>query len=166
VDRCHPARLKPSDYRGAGEYFLTFCAASRREPFTSAENVALVMGDFQRAARQESAAILAWCFMPDHVHLLVELQREPADLRRLVCRMKQYSGYGFKRRCGTDLWQRSYFDRTMRDDVDVYFTLRYILDNPVRAGLVKSICEYPFLGTTMMTLEEVEEDLRMYPPGI
>ena len=44
------------------------------------------------------------------------------------------------------LWQRGYYERVLRDEDHTRDVIRYILQNPVRAGLAKSPDEYPFLG--------------------
>ncbi|PYR64618.1 MAG: hypothetical protein DMF87_22555 [Acidobacteria bacterium] len=46
------------------------------------------------------------------------------------------------------LWQRGYYDRTLRDRDDAHAVIKYILENPVRGGLAKSPHEYPFIGGT------------------
>ncbi len=97
--------------------------------------------------------------MEDHVHLLVETESEVADLQRFVKLMKQRSGFRFSKRFGQRLWQGSYFDRTLRSDEATEDAMRYILDNPVRARLVKSPLEYPFMGSDYGPLEEILIDL-------
>jgi len=54
-----------------------------------------------------------------------------------------------------DLWQRSYFEHVLRDDEDPFQVARYILDNPVRAGLVQSPENYPFLGSLTMSVRDL-----------
>jgi REP element-mobilizing transposase RayT len=49
-----------------------------------------------RTCDTEGFDLLAYCFMPDHVHLVVEGTTPIADLRRLVCLMKQRSAYVFE----------------------------------------------------------------------
>jgi putative transposase len=73
--------------------------------------------------------------------------------------MKQRSGFRFSKRFGQRLWQGSYFDRTLRSDEATEDAIRYILDNPVRAGLVRSPLEYPFMGSDYGPVEEILTDL-------
>ena len=67
-----PQHLRVFDYIGFHAYFLTFCTFERSPVFITADAVALVLEQISRAARDCSFAVLAYCFMPDHVHLLVE----------------------------------------------------------------------------------------------
>jgi hypothetical protein len=54
-----------------------------------------------------------------------------------------------------ELWQRSYFEHVMRDDEDTFQVARYILDNPVRAGIVRNPEDYPFLGSLTMNVRDL-----------
>ena len=47
------------------------------------------------------------------------------------------------------LWDKGYYDRVLRDSEATEAVAPYILANPVRAGLVKSIEDYPFLGSSI-----------------
>jgi len=100
-------------------------------------------------ARLEGFAILAYCFMPDHVHLLVEGVRERADLRRFAKLAKQRSGALYARRVRRALWQKGYYERVLRDVDDAHEIARYILANPVRAGLAWSPIDYPYAGSRL-----------------
>ena len=85
--------------------------------------------------------------MPDHLHALVEGRSPDSDLRTLVRRMKQYTAYYFKQEFGHRLWQRYAYERVLRDDEQTAAVIAYILANPVRAQLVRSVCEYPYIGS-------------------
>ena len=78
---------------------------------------------FQALARNEvitsalfEFAIFAYCFMPDHVHLLVFSESENADLRAFVKRFKQMSGFAYRHDHGQSLWQPGYHERVLRGD--------------------------------------------------
>ena len=96
-------------------------------------------------AEQLGFDVLAYCFMPDHLHLL--LQGSPdSKLVAFMQRFKQVTGYEFKRREGRPLWQRSYYDHVLRKDEDKRKLAEYIWYNPVRAGLAANPDEYPLSG--------------------
>jgi REP element-mobilizing transposase RayT len=84
--------------------------------------------------------------MPDHLHLLVELgDAEP--LAALMRRVKSVTGRvaresGASR--GGATWMRGYHERFVRDGPGREAAARYIVANPVRAGLVGSCREYPY----------------------
>ena len=97
------------------------------------------------AALTTEFRLLAYCFMPDHLHLLVE-GSEGSDLARLMKSFKQASSFDYKQRHGRPLWQRSYYDHVLRGPDELQPAVEYILGNPVRAGLVEDADTYPFSG--------------------
>ena len=106
---------------------------------------------------------IAYCFMPDHVHLLVEGLSEAADALAFVHRAKQLSAYEFSKTFGQRLWQPSFNDHILRDDEATLSVVRYIFENPVRAGLVKSPEDYPFLGSAKYSTREIVEAICWQP---
>jgi len=109
--------------------------------------VEAAQSQIQRTADIERFEILAYCFMPDHVHLLIEGRTPTADLRRAVKLMKQRSAYVLRIRFGVRiLWQEGYYERVLRDHEQASRVIRYFYENPVRAGLVPRYQDYPFLG--------------------
>ena len=106
---------------------------------------------------------IAYCFMPDHVHLLVEGQNEASDALAFIHRAKQLSAYEFSKTCGGTLWQPSFHDRILRDDEATLSVTRYIFENPVRAGLVKSPEDYPFLGSAKYGTREILDAICWQP---
>ncbi len=101
--------------------------------------------------------------MPDHAHLLVEAESDDSDAHRFIRAAKQYSGFHFKQRFGVQLWQRYGFERTLRDDEATVSVVRYILENPVRARLVLKVEDYPFGGSSVYSLAEIQEAVAFLP---
>jgi REP element-mobilizing transposase RayT len=60
---------------------------------------------------------------------------------------KQLSGYWMQGHLQGVSWQKDFFDRILRSDDDLVRVLRYVAENPVRAGLVEAWYEYPFIGS-------------------
>ena len=117
--------------------------------------VAATLSHFRQAAQSESFAVLAYCLMPDHAHLMVEGTTDRSDLRRFVGRAKRHSGAAYALRHGGPLWQEGYYERVLRKDEDARDIARYILWNPVRAGFVRIPTEYPYLGSDVWAVEEL-----------
>ena len=130
-----PKRLPTHNYVGRAIYFLTFCTYERAEAFRDSEVAVRTVEQFRRTAAIEQFAIRAYCLMPDHMHLLVEGLSASSDLKRFAKMAKQRSGGVHRRRCGQRLWQEGYFDRVLRDGDDPAAVARYIIENPLRAGL-------------------------------
>jgi putative transposase len=153
-----PKRLANHSYVGHFHYFLTFCAWKRRPIFEDAAVVAETVAQIQRTAAEELFAVLAYCFMPDHLHLLVKGFDDESDLRRFVKRTKQAAGYAYKQRGHERLWQEGYFDRVLRDESEARSCAQYIVNNPVRDGLVARARDYAYLGSSGWSLDELTKD--------
>jgi putative transposase len=151
----YPPRSPHLLYLGTHHYFLTFCTDQRSRVFIEQTQVALVHAQILRAARETRFEISAYCYMPDHLHLIVAGLDESSDAKVFISRSKQYSGYYFKQAHGVRLWQRYGFERVVRDDNELALTVGYIVGNPVRAGLVGDPSAYPFLGSDRYTLAEL-----------
>ena len=131
-----PERLKTFDYLGCHRYFLTFCVKGREQIFRTPIRVNLVRTQILRTAERYGFALLAYTFMPDHLHLLVEGRRADADLRRFAAAARRMSSNACRGLAPGGIWQDGYFERTLRPGEDAGACIDYILANPVKAGLV------------------------------
>jgi REP element-mobilizing transposase RayT len=87
---------------------------------------------------------LAFVVMPDHVHWLVELRKQ-ASLDALMRSFKSHTARKINARIGVTgdpVWQPGYFDRALRKEEDIKAAARYIVGNPVRAGLCQHVNDY------------------------
>jgi putative transposase len=118
-----------------------------RFPFFADERIALTTVDLLRTLATDTGTQLhAHCVMPDHVHLLLEVAGN-CDLIAFVGRFKNLTQraawtHGRQGR----IWQRSFWDRFLREEDQLEAAVRYILDNPVRRGLVTTRDDYCFSG--------------------
>ena len=104
--------------------------------------------------------------MPDHVHTMLEGAGEQADCWQFVKLAKQRSGFRCRRRFGVTLWQSGYHDRVLRKDDTTPTVMRYIIENPVRAGLVQDVRQYPAWGSQRHSRDEMLEFIgRSVPSG-
>jgi putative transposase len=154
-----PRRIAGFSYLGPHRYFLTCCARSRQPAFRDQTTVEETLEQFRRTAAEQGFAILAYCVMPDHIHMLVEGARADSDLRRFVKVSKQHSGAAYALRNAEPLWQEGYYERVLREEDDSKSIARYILNNPVRAGFVEHPLEYPHSGSDRWTMAELIESM-------
>lgn len=91
--------------------------------------------------------MLAWVLMPDHVHWLIQLG-DHGSLSDVISRLKSASARGANRAMGRrgSLWAPAFHDHALRAEEDLRHSARYVIANPVRAGLVKRVGDYPFWG--------------------
>lgn len=99
-------------------------------------------------SRRENLQILAYCLMTNHVHIVAipaEEKTIPSVVRNLQSR---YSSITNKILGNTGhIWQQHYYS-CPQDEIHLVATLRYVEQNPVRAGLVSSPLEYRWSSAT------------------
>ncbi len=92
-----------------------------------------------------SSQLLAWVLMPDHCHVLLGLgglEYLPSLVQRLktnTARHVRQAAPGIKQ-----VWAKAYHDHAVRDGEDMVAVARYVICNPVRAGIVRRVGDYPF----------------------
>jgi len=142
-----PSRLKGFSYQGYHRYFITIRSYKFRHYFTHGDVVTKIVEILRGVAKQRDFGIWAYCFMPDHLHLLIEGRDAHADMRRFVTLFKQKSSYWFKSVHGKKLWEPNYYEHVLRSDEVTMAVARYIFRNPIRKGLVEGYSTYPYLGS-------------------
>ncbi|MEW5843669.1 MAG: transposase [Bacteroidota bacterium] len=83
--------------------------------------------------------VICYCIMPNHVHLVLELLEGNRGISKIMQSIKRVSARRsneYLKREGK-FWQDESFDRWVRNDKELFNTINYVLENPVRAGLVK-----------------------------
>jgi putative transposase len=138
-------RLNDFDYIGPLVCFLTFVTRRRSPILLQADLAQTCLDCLERSSQKHGVKVRAYCLMPDHVHLLVEVP-EGVSLGAFVQHFKQLSSYALKQRTGSEAWQISYYDHILRNEESMLDVARYIWDNPVRKGLVNQRGEYTFSG--------------------
>ncbi len=144
-------------YIGFGYYSLTWRCFAQQTLFTQHDRFELVRAQFLRASGETKVVNVAYSFMPDHVHQLVKGDTPTADAKRYIKLAKQYSGFYFKQAFHLKLWERDGFTRVLLADHEPQVAARYIIENPVRAGLVRRVEDYPFTGSQRYTMKQLME---------
>jgi putative transposase len=151
LDKSNPfpkrPRLKDFDYIGTYAYFITILTKDHTTYFKEAKVVEGVGNILNETAVSEKFKVLTYCFMPDHLHLLVVGEDDQSNLKKFANLFKQKSGYWFKKNYNQNLWHLSYYDHILRKEESIEEVAEYILGNPVRKGLVFDLREYPFSGS-------------------
>lgn len=131
-------RLRKGRYSEAGQiYLVTAVTLDRAAVFSELAKARLLIHTMREDARRGSHTTLAFVVMPDHLHWLLQLHQ--GSLSSLVGRVKSISA----RRLGRRIWQDSFHDKALRHEEDLVALARYVVANPLRAGLVERIGDYP-----------------------
>lgn len=147
-------RLQLDCYKGRVAVVFTICIANKNEAFVSSDVVSVMEEILHDCLKKFSCCAHVYLFMPEHVHLLLEGQTINSDVWKCVVWFKQKSGYWFYKYQHGIKWQKDFYDHILRKDEDIKKHVRYILENPVRKGIVKNWKEYPFKGSTVYGFDE------------
>jgi len=136
-------------------YCITTVTRGRHPLFTDITAARLLVRELRHLHEPGDVISLAWVVMPDHLHWLIQLN-DRWSLSTVVKTLKAHSARAINRHLCQhgSLWQRAYYDRAARKDADVRQIARYIVANPLRAGLVRNIDDYPHWDCSWMTDED------------
>ncbi len=97
---------------------------------------AAIMRDALRHFDGQRYDLIAWCVMPNHVHVVVR-PRPGEELAKITHSWKSFTSNGINKALGRKgtLWQPDSFDHLIRDADDLERSVQYVLDNPRAAGL-------------------------------
>ena len=129
----------------AGQVYFTTTAVRGREPLFADFIVGCAVSRALGSPRSWSdARALAWVLMPDHLHCLVQLGQSP--LPKVMQSVHSITARAANAECGRSgqVWQGAFHDRALRADDDLLEAARYLIANPLRAGLVARVGDYPF----------------------
>ncbi|QMW00834.1 REP-associated tyrosine transposase [Spirosoma foliorum] len=88
----------------------------------------------------------AYCVMPNHVHVLLTVLCEDMPFYKILQRLKTYTAVRANRllnRTGQPFWQSESYDHAVRNEKSFKRIVNYILQNPVKAGLVTDWEDWP-----------------------
>jgi REP-associated tyrosine transposase len=164
-DQRKPHHLPRDYYRASAPVFcVTLCARHHGEPFSRAELAKLTVGALRFYRERRLCAVYAYCLMPDHLHAVVRMLTPtgvppsglwdaaggvpPRDLRQLISQFKRYTTtqVAWKQGLHGPLWQEDFYDHMTGGEEEFLIQCGYVLDNPVRKGLVSERQEYPWSG--------------------
>jgi REP element-mobilizing transposase RayT len=100
------------------------------------ERIAGIVANALKHFEDERYDLLAWCVMPNHVHVVVR-PREGLELADILHSWKSFSAKEANKVLGRkgELWQAEYYDHLIRDEKDFEHCVEYVLRNPEAARL-------------------------------
>lgn len=124
-------------------YLLTAVTNERQPVFAGFDAGRILVGCMRQAEDTSRVDSLAWVIMPDHLRWLICLKQ--GSLGAVMRDVKSQSGRLINQATGSNqtIWQAGYHDRAVRNDEDLLQVARYVVSNPLRAGLVARIGDYP-----------------------
>jgi putative transposase len=146
-------RLDPEVYADTGNACsITIATASKRTVFAYAKLANAAVTILKDHSQKTGVPIYAYCIMPDHVHLLLSASSQCG----IVAFVGQYKSLVQRSAWGLGIdglfWQKRFWDHFLRQEEALEVTANYILNNPVRRGLVSEASEYRYSGTLVFEL--------------
>jgi putative transposase len=154
-----PIRLPQPYYLGYRAYFVTICAKDRKRLFAIPGVVESLLVVFREQSERFAFEVHAYCFMPDHCHLVLAGKTAEANLSDMIRGFKGCSAKSLRKFGIFDAWQKGFYEHILRSGKDCTSAMAYIFENPVRAGLAKDIYTWPFSGSFVLEWREFQ------PPG-
>ena len=127
-------------------YFITSVLAEReRRYFADFYCARLVVQVMRSLHHEHDLDSIAWVIMPDHIHWLFQLGAV-APLCEVIKKFKARSALAVNRHLHREgpLWQKAFYDHALRKEDDLRGIARYIVANPLRAGIVNCLGDYHF----------------------
>ena len=111
--------------------------------------------------------LLAYCLMPNHIHLVL-WPREDGELSRWMQWLMTTQVRRHHRRHGTDghLWQGRFKAFPIQRDAHLLTVLRYVERNPLRAGLVARAEDWPWSSLGALELEDAASSAGTFDPAL
>ena len=131
-------------------YAITKCVSRREQVLTRATPqgfpAAVVMRSIQHLEDAGAWGWTGYVIMPDHVHLVVKLAS--GDLSIAINQFGKFTARQINSMLGRRgaFWQHGYYEHRLRSEEALWAHVSYLLENPVRAGLVKHWEDWPFIG--------------------
>ena len=140
------------NFLAGGTFFFTATLADRRSSVL-VENIGLLRRTFRTTRHEHPFPIDAVVVLPDHLHIVMTLPPDDADFSGRWKRFKSLFThyvvahgleYQRNRRGEYALWQRRFWEHTIRDETDLVQHIDYIHYNPVKHGLVSQVSDWPY----------------------
>jgi REP-associated tyrosine transposase len=135
---------------------VTIATLDRHRVFDDAVSTTECVNQLRAQASEQAIAVLAYCFMPDHLHLLLRVDGGTGIIDFVGKFKSLTTRYWWTRGNLGRLWQRTFHDHLLRDAEDEAEHLKYVLANPVRAGIVDEWPQYRFAGSLEYDLVDGE----------
>jgi len=162
----HQSRLRLGRVSLPGQpYHIINTAHERHLLFAAPEVARCVIGEMRRMHEEGWLHSHAWVLMPDHLHWLFTLG-ERADLSATMNHFKSGSAHAARQRSRalTMVWQTGFFDHGVHSEEDLRAIARYIVANPLRAGLCQNVGDYPWWVSAPPPNGSESDDANAEPP--
>lgn len=147
-------RLNPDVYIGERPIAFTICTKDRATIFTNHKIFKLFEEILIKELTSFNCCSFVHLFMPDHAHFVLGGNDSNSEVKKCLDMFKQKTGFYIAKNLKNIRWQKDYYDHILKNEENLEVHVKYILNNPVRAGLVDYWKNYPYKGSTVYNLDE------------
>ncbi len=147
-------RLEWEHFRGEHVAALTVRIDGKKSLFTDANIFSVFEKILLSECRWYDCEALVYLFMPDHCHTILQGKSITAESLRALAGFTQKSGTWLLQHRLPFRWQGDFSDRILQGKKEIEKEVRFILNNPVRKGIVADWHSYRYKGSTIYKLEE------------
>ena len=128
--------------------FVTTCTHDRRQVLACEDLQEICLEVWHNAEKLYGWVVGRYVLMPDHVHFFCGNVQDEHSLSTFVGKWKEWTAKYSHRRHDLvpPLWQTEFFDHLLRSSESYDQKWQYVLENPVRAGLVRQVNDWPYQG--------------------
>ena len=146
-------------------YHVMLRGINRQIIFQDEEDYRRFLRTLSECKQLSGFELFCYCLMPNHIHLLLRVKNEPIDkiLRRIGSRDVYWYNQKYER--VGHLFQDRYKSEPVEDDTYFLTVLRYIIQNPVKAGLVASSEAYPWSSSAAYIKDDSDLTDTAYAKG-
>ena len=148
-------RLPKEFYIGKISVAFTLCSKGDAQAFIKNEIISIFADILTSAVKKEGCIVPVYCFMPNHKHIIITGTCIDSNIWKTIVSYKQKTGFWMSANKPEIGRQKDFYDHIIRTNEDIAAQVRYVLDNPVRKGLVLLWQEYPFKGSIGCKMEDV-----------
>jgi len=146
-------RIEGFDYATVGAYFITICTANRAKMFWTAVGADIIRPQniplspigqlveesiLQVSAHYKNVSVEKYCIMPNHIHMIVTIHTDvdgriisAPTIPTIVGSLKRW----VSRQIGRPIWQKSFYEHTIRNEQDYNEIWEYIENNALKYAL-------------------------------
>jgi len=140
-------RLKDFDYSTLQAYFITICSLDKKKHFLNDSLNQSIIKHLIEEKERTSFLIYVYCLMPDHMHILLSPPGDGISVSQFIGGFKSKTtriawNYGIQGK----LWQGRFYDHVLRKKEKMNVVGEYILNNPIRKGIVDDWRKYKYCG--------------------
>jgi len=134
----------------AGYHHVMNRGVNRSDIFVDDSDYEVFLKIVCKACKDYMVVLHDYCLMTNHFHLLVETRMENLSLFMKYVNSNYAIYANKKQKRSGHFWQGRFYSRYIANDTYYYTLIRYIEQNPIEAGLVSSVGEYPYtLGSVI-----------------